>query len=106
MKGVAVNVIIGIVLFVFLMLFLVGISGNYKPASAGIGDVIGAFFGAIAQTFGEFAVVTNTLLFATIFFAVEGIFIFVYVKIGLTIFKHIPEAQALLKQGQKWFNRY
>lgn len=106
MRGFAVTVMIMFVLFIFILLFIVGISGNYHPASGGIGDVVGGFFGAIAQTFSEFFVVTNTLIWTALFFATEGVFIYVYYRLGVFIFKHIPEMQVWMKTAQKWFKKY
>lgn len=96
---------IAFVLFIFILLLLVGVSGNYHPAGSGIGDVIGGFFGAIAKTFSDFFIITNTLIWTSLFFATEGVFIYVYYKLGMAVFHHIPEMQGWLNQAKRWFNK-
>jgi hypothetical protein len=96
---------IAFVLFIFILLLFIGVSGNYKPASAGIGDVIGGFFTAVSKTFSQFFVVTNTLIFTALFFATEALFVYVYYKIGVFIFRHLPELQGWVNQARVWFKR-
>lgn len=105
-KGFAVNVMVIFVLFIFILLFIVGLSGNYHPTGTGIGDILGGFFSSIAQTFSEFFVVTNTLIWTALFFATEGVFVYVYYKLGVFIFHHLPEMRGWVKTAQKWFKRY
>lgn len=104
-KGFAVTIMIAFVAFIFLLLLIVGISGNYSPAGTGIGDVIGGFFTALTKTFSQFIVVTNTLIFSALFFATEAVFIYVYYKLGMAVFHHIPQMQGWLRQAKGWFNR-
>jgi hypothetical protein len=106
MKGFAATAIIVVVVAVFIFMFIMGISGNYHPKSNSIGDVIGGFFGAIAETFGSFIAIANLMLWTMIFFAVQGIFLYGYYKIAQFIWKRVPEFNQWFEQTKNWFKKY
>jgi hypothetical protein len=104
-KGFVVSTFLIIIVIVFLLMFIVGIAGNWKPVAGDIFGVI-SFFTAVKATFGEFISVTSLITWTMIFFAVEGLFLFAYYKIARFIWVRIPEMQAWFENTKKWFNRY
>lgn len=104
-KGFAVSAILSIIFAVFAMLFIIGIAGNWKPLPS---DVLGvmSFFEAVKVTFGEFISITNLMMWTMIFFAVQGIFLYVYYKLGRFLFVRIPEMRSWYEQFHRWFKRY
>jgi hypothetical protein len=96
MKGM-VSIILIVVVVIFLLLFVMGISGNWNPVA---GDILGifTFFNAVRDTITETLTVGNLMVWSLIFFAVQGVFIYAYYRLGRFIFVHIP-------QLQRWFNQ-
>jgi len=97
-KGFAgVTIIIMAFLVIFVLLFIVGIAGNWTPIQ---GDVLGviSFFTAITTTVNEFITITNLLVWSMIFMVVQGLFLFAYYQIGRFLYVRIPEFQ-------RWFDK-
>jgi hypothetical protein len=104
MRGFAVTAIIAVILVIFVMLFIIGISGNWKPVQ---GDVLGimSFFTAVSVTFGEFISVTNLMMWTMIFFAVQGVFLYIYYKIARLLWVRVPEFQKWYEQTKAWIDK-
>ena len=102
MKGeVNIFIIIGIVALVLLL--LTGIASNWSPVS---GDVFGVFtfFNALATTMTEMITVSNVVLFTTLFFVTQGIFLYAYYKIGRFVWVRVPEVRKWFDNTKNWLS--
>ena len=100
MKGFA-SLIVIVFLVIFVLMFVVGIAGNWSPVA---GDVFGiiSFFDAVKATFGEFVAISNLMLWTFIFFSVEGVFLYAYYRLGRFIFVNIPMLQGWYRRAQEF----
>lgn len=108
-KGVGVTTLLIVVLFFIFLLMLAGFSMNWDSAvkanTSPLGvNVLGAVFSDIAFTFGNSFTLINTVMWLGIFFGVQGIFIFVYVKLGQLILVHVPDIQKAINNAKRWLS--
>lgn len=90
-------VVVGIIVFMF-----VGIASNYEALPndvIGIGSVINA----ISITFREIITISGLTFWTFMFFGIQGIFIYIYLMIGKTIWVSMPQFHMWFSQMKDWF---
>jgi len=90
-------IIVGLVVFAFI-----GIGSNYEALPNdlfGIGSVINA----VSVTFRQVTTISGLTFWSFMFFGVQGIFIYIYIMIGKTIWVRMPQFRMWFDQLQGWF---
>jgi hypothetical protein len=102
------------IIFVFVILFVFGVAGNYGHRKVTgfsffgiqVSDPLGlgAFFYALSDTVTEFTTMANLLIWTLMFFIVQGIFLYAYYMVAKVIWVHIPQFQKWFAQAKVWLS--